>query len=183
MNQLVDRLQEDHRHLTRLLDLLDKLLDMFHDGVEPDYELMCEMLEYMETYADQVHHPTEELIFDRMRRYGNQQRTVLDILTRQHEVLSEINKQFRQSLEGIVHEEVMRRDLVEAHGRELVETLRKHLDMEEAEAFPLARELLTEKDWQELGREASETIDPLFGARDKGRFRTLYQHLMNQTTP
>ena len=183
MARLLDRLQEDHRHLARLLDLLDRLLDMFHEGKEPDYELMCEMLEYLEKYADQVHHPSEDLIFERMRSYGNQHRTILDVLTRQHEVLSEINRQFRESLEGIVHEEVLRRDIVEAHGRDLVQTLRNHLDMEESEAFPLARELLSERDWEELEEQASAVTDPVFGDRDPGRFRALFQHLMNQTKP
>ena len=183
MSQLLERLHEDHRHLARLLDLLDKLLDMFHEGTEPDYELMCEMLEYMEKYADQVHHPSEDLIFDRMRAHGNQHRSVLDVLGKQHEVLGEINKQFRESLEGIVHEEVLRRDQVEAHGRELVQTLRKHLDMEEREAFPLARELLTERDWEEIEQQISKVTDPVFGDRDPGRFKALYQHLMDQTAP
>ena len=39
MTQLIDRVHEDHMHLTRLLDLLEWLLDMFHEGTEPDYEL------------------------------------------------------------------------------------------------------------------------------------------------
>ena len=181
MPQLLDRLHQDHRHLTHLLDLLDRLQNMFHEGTEPDYELMCEMLEYMENYADQVHHPTEDLIFERMRSYGNQHRSVLDVLSKQHEILGEINRQFRESLEGIVHEEVLRRDLVEAHGRDLVETLRQHLNLEETEAFPLARELLTEQDWEELEKQAVKDTDPVFGDRDPARFQVLYQHLMEQT--
>ncbi|MEA3276744.1 MAG: hemerythrin domain-containing protein [Pseudomonadota bacterium] len=181
MTRLLDHLNQDHRHLSRLLNLLDKLLDLFHEGTEPDYELMCEMLEYMENYADQVHHPTEDLIFERMRAYGNEHRPILDVLMNQHQVLSEMSKNFHQSLEGIVHEEVLRRDQVEAEGRELVQTLRRHLEMEESEAFPLARQLLSERDWEEIDKAASKVTDPVFGDRDPGRFRTLYQHLLSQT--
>jgi hemerythrin-like domain-containing protein len=181
MPQLLDRLHQDHQHLALLLDLLTKLLDLFHEGSEPDYELMCEMLEYMENYADQVHHPSEDLIFERLRTHAGQHHPVLEVLMRQHEVLSELTRYFRQSLEGIVHEEVLRRDEVEAQGRELVETLRNHLDLEESEAFPLAREVLTEEDWQAIEAAASEVTDPVFGDRDPARFRTLYQHLMSQT--
>ena len=82
MTELLERLNQDHRHLSRLLNLFDALLDRFHEGNEPDFELMCEMLEYMESYADQVHHPSEEMIFDRLRARSNETYPVLDILTK-----------------------------------------------------------------------------------------------------
>jgi hemerythrin-like domain-containing protein len=181
MPYLLDRLNQDHRHLARLLVLLKELLDRFHEGSEPDYELMCEMLEYMECYADQVHHPTEELIFQRMLGYGAEKKQVLDILTHQHALLSRMNKRFRQSLEGIVHEEVLLRQDVEHQGRELVDTLWEHLKLEEAEAFPYALERLSAADWEELTDAAPKFNDPVFGDYDPARFRTLFQHLMEQT--
>jgi hemerythrin-like domain-containing protein len=183
MTQLLERLQQDHRHLSRLLNLLDDLLDRFHEGNEPDFELICEMLEYMDCYADKVHHPSEELIFDRLRGRSNESYPTLDVLTRQHELLGQMNKRFRQSLDGIVHEEVLRREDVEVQGRELVQTLREHLSLEEAEAFPLALERLSESDWEELVAEAPTVDDPVFGAEDPVRFRALFQHLMAQAQP
>lgn len=180
MPHLLDRLHRDHQNLALLLGLLDKLLDRFHEGQEPDYELLCELLEYMADYADQVHHPSEDLIFERMQTRAGQHHPVLQVLTKQHAVLSELTRYFRQSLEGIVHEEVLRRDQVEAQGRDLVETLRKHLNLEETEAFPLAREVLTEADWAALDAEVTNVTDPVFGERDPARFRVLYQYLMDQ---
>jgi len=177
MAELLDRLIRDHKHLLRVLDLLDDLLDQFHAGDEPDYELLCELLEYMEDYADQIHHPNEEDIFDRLRARGNEKYLVLDLLTNQHLRLSQISKRFCRSLEGIVHEEVLRRDQVELQGRELVKTLREHLDLEEREAFPLARERLSASDWDELLSAASGEQDPLFGEAGQRRFQALLRHL------
>ena len=183
MTQLLDRLSQDHRHVLRLLSLFDDLLDRFHEGNEPDFDLMSEMLEYMESYADQVHHPSEELIFVRLRARTNETHPILDVLTRQHVLLGQMNKRFRQSLEGIMNEEVLRRDEVEVQGREYVKVLRDHLNREEAEAFPLARERLTASDWDELMEEVPSTDDPVFGDADPARFRTLFQHLMAQAQP
>jgi len=177
MAELLDRLIRDHKHLLRVLDLLDDLLDQFHAGGEPDYELLCELLEYMEDYADQVHHPNEEDIFDRLRARSNEKYPVLDLLSNQHQLLSRINKRFRRSLEGIVHEEVLRRDQVEVQGHELVETLREHLDLEERAAFPLAREQLSASDWDELLSTASSEQDPLFGEAGQRRFQSLLRYL------
>ena len=180
MTELLDRLNREHRVLAQVLDLFDNLLDRFHEGSEPDYELMCEMLEYMESYSDQVHHPSEEDIFDRLRAHSNQNLPVLNLLTEQHQLISRINKRFRQSLEGIVQEEVLRRDEVEVQGRELVKTLREHLDLEETEAFPLARERLSRDDWDELLQVAPGDADSLFGEATRARFQTLFRHLSEQ---
>ena len=180
MTELLDRLNLEHKALVQVLDLFDDLLDRFHDGDEPDYELMCEMLEYLEIYSDQVHHPSEEDIFDRLRARSGRTEPVLDQLTEQHHAISEMNKRFRQSLEGIVHEEVLRRDEVEIQGRELVKTLRDHLDVEEKEAFPLARERLSASDWDELLSVTFGDPESLLGTAARSRFQALFRHLSEQ---
>jgi len=180
MNQLIHRLGQEHHRLARLLDMFERLLNRFSEGTEPDFDLMCEMLEYMELYADQVHHKTEDLIFDRLRAAGVGKHALLDTLAQQHQRLGQMNRRFRESLEGIVHEEVLRRDEVEIQGRELIAALRQHMDLEEREAFPLARQHLCEADWMAIEDIAPSTSDPLFVVPDTARFRSLYQVLMDQ---
>ncbi len=177
MNVLLDRLAEDHRRLAHLLVMLEHMLDRFHDGAEPDYELMCELLEYMIDYADQVHHPSEDLIFERLLSTPGQGHAVLRRLMIQHQTLAQLNRRFKESLEGIVHEEVLRRDEVEQQGRELVHTLREHMRLEDEEAFPIAAEVLTGADWAELQAQAPTVEDPVFGQADPERFRALYGQL------
>jgi hemerythrin-like domain-containing protein len=177
MNALLDRLAEDHRRLTRLLALFEGMLDRFSDGVEPDYELMCELMEYMIDYADQVHHPSEDLIFERLLAHLGHEHDVLRRLMIQHEALMQLNRRFKESLEGIVHEEVLPREEVEQQGRELLATLREHMRLEEEEAFPLARETLSAADWDALNAAAPRVTDPVFGEADPERFRALYTQL------
>lgn len=180
MNPIMARLALDHARLAQLLDLFDHLLDLFHQGEEPDYELMSEMLEYMESYQDTIHHPTEDLIFRRVLDQGTQRRDVFDVLRHQHDRLPQLNRRFRQSLEGIVHEAVLPREEVEAQGRELVTTLREHMALEDQEAFPIALERLGEADWDAVQALAPNVDDPLFGAPDPERFRSLFQRLSAQ---
>ncbi len=177
---IMTRLAQDHARLTKLLNLFDELLNRFHDGAEPDYDLMHEMLEYMDSYADMVHHPTEDLIFRRLLDQGAGQRDVFEVLMRQHAALTQISKRFRQSLDGIMHEEVLLREDVEADGRELVSTMRAHLAMEDAEAFPIALKYLTAEDWQAVEEAAPVVEDPVFAAPDPVRFRALYRYLSEQ---
>ncbi|GAB0147543.1 hemerythrin domain-containing protein [Marichromatium gracile] len=180
MHPVMTRLGQDHARLVKLLDLFETLLDRFHAGEEPDYDLMSEMLEYMDGYADTVHHPTEDIIFRRVLDKGAGQHEVFDVLMRQHASLSQINKRFRQSLDGILNEEVLLREDVEANGRELVATMRAHLSLEDREAFPIALKVLDEADWDAVAAEAPSAEDPLFGAPDPERFQALYRLLSEQ---
>ena len=180
MNPIMNRLAQDHARLGQLLDLLEGLLDRFHDGAEPDYELIDEVVEYMDNYADIVHHPTEDLIFRRLIEKGVEHNETFAILMRQHEGLSQLAKQFRKSLQGILSEEVLLREDVEADGRALVGNLRGHLIQEDREAFPLALQALNDDDWAEIAAAAPDVEDPLFGNPDPQRFKALYRQLFEQ---
>lgn len=177
MSPLLARLGREHRRLTQVLDLLESLLDRFNLGDEPDYELMSELLEYVIDYADQVHHPSEDLIFARMHAYSSTQFPVIERLMHQHASLGQLNRRFRESLEGIVHEEVLRRDEVEQQGRELIAAHRDHLRTEDQEAFPIALSVLSEQDWAELEGQAPTAEDPVFGQADPARFQALFGRL------
>jgi hemerythrin-like domain-containing protein len=95
----------------------------------------------------------------------------------QHESLALLNRRFKESLEGIVHEEVLPRDEVEIQGRQLLAALRDHMRLEDDEAFPLAVALLSAEDWAELLAAAPNVQDPVFGHADPERFRALYGQL------
>jgi hemerythrin-like domain-containing protein len=180
MSALLKRLGLDHQRLTRVMNLMEGLLDRFHAGDEIDYELMSEMLEYMIDYEDQVHHPSEDLIFERLLEAPDQGHDVLRRLMLQHEQLSQLNRRFRESLEGIVHEEVLPREEVEQQGRELLSTLRQHMLLEDTQAFPISAETLTDADWADIEARAPKVEDPVFGHADPERFRALYAQLRDE---
>lgn len=180
MSALLNRLGEDHRRLARLMNLLESLLDRFNAGDEPDYEMMAELLEYMIDYSDQVHHPSEDLIFERLLAVSDEGHEVLRRLMHQHEALAQLNRRFRDSLEGIVHEEVLSREEVELQGRAVLAGLREHMILEDTQAFPIAAKALTAEDWADIEARAPSVQDPIFGHADPERFRAIYAHLKDE---
>ncbi|KRT58388.1 hemerythrin domain-containing protein [endosymbiont of Ridgeia piscesae] len=100
MNPLLERLLQDHRNLTRLLDLLEHKLDALSDGQDSNFDLEIELLDYIEHYADSVHHPTEDVIFRVARGKAGKLRSVLDRLSEQHGELVAFTHRFRETLEG-----------------------------------------------------------------------------------
>ncbi len=174
---LLDRLSLDHRNLLRLLEVLEEQLAQVHAGTERDFDLLADLMEYLQCYADQVHHPREEAVFARIRAHTDEGAATLARLEEQHRNLARLNHRFHEMLEAVLHEGVVRRDVFEQQGRVLVQALRGHLDLEDREAFPLARKTLTTADWQAIEAALPGVADPLFEAEDPARFRILYQHL------
>lgn len=182
MSQLLEKLQHDHANLAHLLDLLSAQLDDLFAGDESNFDLKVEMLDYIEHYAEQYHHPTEEKINEKVFRKDAMQahKALQERVTREHEALIGMARHFRETLEGIMQGEVLRRDEVETRGREFIALQRQHIDLEEQELFPLIADALTEKEWEKLEQEIPHMDDPVFHRQDYNRFRSLIDYLQLQ---
>jgi len=178
MHELLERLHQDHKNLNRVLNLLSSQLDHFFAGRESNFDLKIELLEYLETYADLAHHPLEDLIYHAgMKRLGDENTHLLERLLGQHQRLTAATRKFRMSLENILHDGVMSRAELETQGREYVALQRLHLNLEEAEAFPLLDKALTEEDWKEIAAHQPRHDDPVFEKPDQLRFSSLFHYL------
>ncbi len=177
MHYLLEKLQKDHRNLEKILDLLTSQLDHFLAGRESDFDLKIELLEYMEAYADQAHHPMENVMFAVARPMATDQADLLDRLTQQHRELAQLTRTFRNSLENIYQGGVMQRDELELQGREFIALQRQHIALEEQEAFPMLDQLLQEQDWARVIEQSPSYDDPVFDKPDKIRFQILFEYL------
>ncbi len=177
MHALLENLHRDHVNLDRLLELLESHLNAFYSGEESDFDLIIELLEYLECYAELVHHPTEDLIFEAALDRSGDKRPTLEKLMGQHKTLVELTRKFRQSMEGVIQGAVMTREELEIEGREYIALQRLHLDTEEGEIFDFLDDCLDEPEWRRIEESAPKYDDPVFGERDPDRFRILYRYL------
>jgi hemerythrin-like domain-containing protein len=179
MSQLLEKLHRDHMNLARLLDLLSAELDALAAGHESNFDLKIEMLDYIEHYAEKVHHPTEDQInaVAFKKKSMKPHAAIYERISREHTSLLGLANRFRSTLEGAMQGEVMLRDEVETQGREFVALQRQHIDLEEEEVFPLIDQAMTDKDWQKLEAEITHGDDPVFHRQDYNRFRSLIDYL------
>lgn len=179
MSQLLDKLHRDHVNLNHLLDLLSAQLDAFFAGSESDFDLKIEMLDYIESYAEQYHHPTEDTINNAaFAKPGMEAHQALhERVLREHEALLGMAKHFRETLEGVMQGTVLLRDEVETRGREFIALQRQHIDLEEQEIFPLLDQTLDDKEWARLEKKIPHMDDPVFHRQDYNRFRSLIDYL------
>jgi hemerythrin-like domain-containing protein len=112
----IAKLREEHVNFRKLLDLLEKQLDLFHVGEAPDYPLLTEILHYMTHYPDRFHHPKEDLIFARLVKRDPRTARKVEELARQHHAIAESGARIHENLESVLNGALMPRRMIEAPG-------------------------------------------------------------------
>jgi hemerythrin-like domain-containing protein len=162
---------------SRLLDLLDRQVAVFRAGADPDYELMRDIVQYLQHYADRFHHPRENAAFSLLAEREPGLRTVVNRLTQEHRVIAHAGEAFLHRLDGIESDVVIERTAVEASAATYLVYYRHHLATEESEILPRAAASLTEQDWTAVAAAVPSGPDPLFGRNAEAGYETLRRHI------
>jgi hemerythrin-like domain-containing protein len=181
MANVIRHLRIDHVHMNRLLDVLEAQLALFHEGENPDYTMMMDIMQYMVNYPDRFHHPKEDLVFKKLAERDPGARLVVKDLMNKHEALSVQGNAFIESLRTVLSEFMVERKTLESQGYEYTKTLRQHIDIEENQVLPLAAKLLLEQDWNEIEDTMEAIEDPLFGPTIEKEYLALYDYIKHQS--
>lgn len=175
---LLALLEEEHGNFARLLRQFEAQLELFRVGGLPDYELMRDIMLYMQQYPDQVHHPREDRIIERLlQRVHGRQLQRLRHLIQDHERMAAQATELVAALGNIGGDAVYPRETVIAKAQAYAAGLRAHMSEEEQTLLPLAREHLTPSDWAALARAMPEGEDPLAAARIDAAHRALFARM------
>jgi hemerythrin-like domain-containing protein len=173
----------EHTNFAWLLALMDAQIALFHDGGDPDYELMVDVMFYLTHYADVRHHPKEDLAFARLKALDPKLAKTVDELARQHKALEHAGSTLIHMLDDILDGSMATRERVEAAAREYVDTLRKHMRTEETEILPSAAKLMSAQDWQAIHAAIAQIDDPLFGHNPEQRYVALHRQIARHARP
>jgi hemerythrin-like domain-containing protein len=172
----LDRWHADHRNFSRLLDLIEQEVDVFHGGKRPDYELMRSIIYYMRHYPDRFHHPREDVAFNRLVKHDPTLQLTCARRIQEHAVIAAAGEELLSCLDRIIAGVVIERSTLEAAAATYLIYYRHHLAAEERELIPRAVELLTAADWKAVSAIPTEP-DPLFGTDSDERYRELRQQI------
>lgn len=173
---ILDQLREDHRNMSILLDLVEAQMLKVDAGEEPDTELLRDIMLYMTTYSDTIHHPKEDLVYAAMKEAGGDVALGLEHVEEEHGEIAKFGKSLRDDIEGMIAGTTMTRDGVLHDMIDYVHRLRKHMAWEEQDLFMRADEMIdTESRSVDAGH--LEVGDPVFGATSEARFENLLHHL------
>lgn len=154
-------LQQEHKNLGSLLDVLDEQILDIEAGHAPDDRLLKSVADYLSGYPDEVHHPKEDLIFRKMEQRDASIAAKLSRLIEEHRKLHELTSDFAAAVGGSSGQTSSRTSHILVAMKNLADYYRHHIEMEEKHFFPAALRVLNDEDWAEINFAVSEQADPL----------------------
>ena len=92
--RIINQLVRDHRNMRLLLDIIEEEMNAHADARVPDFDLLRMIAEYTLEYPDLVHHPREDLVFERLVMRDPVSRTIVGHLVEAHKELAQLTRRF-----------------------------------------------------------------------------------------
>jgi branched-chain amino acid transport system ATP-binding protein len=170
-------ISEDHRNLWRIVATIDLVADEMAAGSKVDPAFFSSIFDYIEQFMDACHHAKEDdHLFPLLRARSADAAAILDRLQAEHRNGPEVLKSLRGQLAETAAGQLGNAEFAVAL-RTYTESLKSHIRTEEKDAMPLAREVLTAEDWEQIDRAFLDGEDPLFGEKAKAEFRELFHRI------
>jgi hemerythrin-like domain-containing protein len=167
----------EHVYFRRLLERLQKEVDLFATGERPNYELMLDIITYLREFTDRVHHPREDAAFERLVHRFPEMQLPLARLQQEHRVIAHAGEILRQLLTSILDGSVVPRAEVETAAATYLVYYGNHIAREEEDVLTRAAAELTRADWDAVREAVPHVEDPLFGGAPDARFRQLRRQI------
>ncbi len=175
MAELIKQLHQEHINTAVLLDALEEHAAVLSAGGSPNFRLMYDIIHYMVTYPDTVHHPREDLIFTRLQAKDRESGDAVAQLLEEHKTLAEYGQQVADALYVVLAGGVIAVGSILESVQAYLRLVRSHMDLEEGNVFPRARCALSDDDWLEIEAQLPPAHDPMFGGTVERRYRELYE--------
>jgi hemerythrin-like domain-containing protein len=175
-------LRDEHRYMSMLLETLQEQLQSKKLSAPEDYFLMQDIVRYMHEYPDAEHHPTEDLMFDKLVQRNPGREMDVARLRREHEMLRKNTAEILKLLDTAAKRRTPKAiEALRAASGNYIDRLRQHMQFEEAELFPSAVRCLGSKDWHGIDMRLESARDPLFGPTVQHDYRVLYEYFADRT--
>jgi len=180
MSDLIAKIHQDHVNMARILKLISSEVDALVAEEPRDLEVLDDAMRYMINYADKMHHPKEDVMFRRLQEVAPETRELVEELFEEHLEITAKGSAFHELVLAVEYGDfVLRKEIVEK-GKEYVQTLYSHMRKEEENLLRTALKLTESNSDIDLGVEADELEDPLFGQEVQREYQSLYQHIVDQ---
>lgn len=170
---VLQQLYDDHGNFRRLMALLTKEL-----ASTADHEVLRGIMNYMVHYADQFHHPLEDLLFARLQRKDPSVAASIAKLEQEHADIGEAGSRL---LAMFTREDKLTESEVQQASelaRGYIEHLNRHRELEERMVFPLADIVLDARDFEAVREEIKWQADPVFGPAAAAGYLMVLERLL-----
>jgi branched-chain amino acid transport system ATP-binding protein len=183
MKNAIDIIHDEHRALAAVLHSMRSVIDGIDKGrYAADFRLLSAMIEYVTELPERVHHPKEDgYLFAKLRLRAPEVAFLLDELQAEHrngaaEIAELEHALIRYQTSGAEGFAAFR-DTVNKY----VASQFEHMNKEEGQVMPLARKVLKDEDWAEIGAAFSANASPWAGVA--GEYEQLFSTIVNLAPP
>ena len=174
-------LSDEHRYLSLLLETLEEQLNATELTAAGDFFLIQDIVHYMHEYTDAVHHPTEDLMFDKLVQRNPDKAKDVAHLRKDHIAMHKETARIQKLLDTAAQLKTPKAaDAVRTTTNKYIGRLRQHIQFEETELFPAAVQCLANRDWHAIDMSLEAKQDPLFGPTVQRDYRVLYEYFANR---
>ena len=174
---LMDELRLDHRNMAIVLDLMEGLVEEMEAGKDPDFELLEEIMRYMTIYPDAVHHPKEDVMYEKLRSKRPDLSDDLDHVPDDHREIAELGTVLRSEVEAINAGAAVRRQKMIEDAAAYITRLRNHMRWEEEDLFSRIDLMLNAEPYRVDISSIGQIKDPVFELEVEAGFRRLLDSL------
>ena len=179
--EIMLHLHNEHKYMTKLLNVLNEQLVMVNVGQIPDFRIMYEVAHYLSTFSDVTHHPHEDIIYRKLADRDSTIKGEVENLLIEHESTSKKTDSLLNSLKDALNNPTFEAaERLRFRCEDYIATLNNHMDLEESLVFPRIREVLTDDDWTDIINEIQPQHDPLFGKTVEKRYEELFDAITSE---
>ena len=171
---------DEHQSLAAILHAVRFMLKEVAAGkLAADIKLFQAMVHYLEAYAEQRHHPKEDLIFRRLSERTTEGADALRQLGAQHADAPQRIAVLQAALAAYVADPAALPGFAAAF-EHYASFYREHMMLEEESVLPLARKCLSADDWQEIDHAfRSEMTQNPVDSETQEDFKLLFSKLVD----
>jgi hemerythrin-like domain-containing protein len=178
MVQVIEQLGRDHCNMRLLLDIIEEETNAYREGNVPDFDLLRMIADYTLHYPDLIHHPKEDLVFERLIIRDPEAKTFIGDLVGEHRRLSALTRRFAAAIDTAARDVELPRQWFDALAMEYLQANRMHMQIEEEHFLPRAMAMLTDEDWAAIDERVTRTDDPVFGERVADPYLSLHERIL-----
>jgi branched-chain amino acid transport system ATP-binding protein len=176
MSEAIRVIWQEHANISRVLDCLRTMVNDSDGALDPD--LLAAILNYMEDFADTMHHPKEEhYLLPALVKRRPDLALLVEQVQEEHDRLTQMLDEMRHRLDAY-RADAKELDALRDEAEAYVELQLTHMAREDRGLLPIALEELTDDDWRAIDEVFTRHNDPLFGAKRQKQFDTLFEKIV-----
>ena len=156
-------LLEDHKTLGEVIEALEMRIPQISKRDPDTLDLLANLIDYIAEYPDQVHHPREDRIIERLIDKGltPSERIIVELTVAQHAELGGLTARMEVDIDALLSRQRDAGVQLDRDAKIYLAMQKEHMRREEQQLFPMAVRLFTPADWREIEAGEPEVPDPL----------------------